>query len=43
MYTDAKGSYERFLAAGTGLEDEEFQARQRIIVIDKILQKKLGK
>ena len=43
MYTEAKESYERFLAAGTGLEDEEFQARQRIKVIDKILQKKLGK
>jgi len=43
MYTEAKESYERFLAAGTGMEDEELQARQRIIVIDKILQKKLGK
>ena len=43
MYTEAKGNYERFLAAGTGLEDEEFQARQRIKVIDKILEKKLGK
>jgi tetratricopeptide (TPR) repeat protein len=43
MYTDAKASYERFLAAKTGLEDEEFQARQRIIVINKVLQKKLGK
>lgn len=43
MYTDAKASYERFLAAKTGMEDEEFQARQRIIVINKVLQKKLGK
>jgi tetratricopeptide (TPR) repeat protein len=43
MYTEAKGSYERFLATGSGLEDEEFQSRQRIKVIEKILQKKLGK
>jgi len=29
MYTEAKASYERFLAAGAGLEKEEFQSRQR--------------
>jgi superkiller protein 3 len=43
MYTEAKGNYERFLATGSGLEDEEFQSRQRIKVIEKILEKKLGK
>lgn len=43
MYTEAKGNYERFLATGAGLEDEEFQSRQRIRAIEKILEKKLGK
>jgi tetratricopeptide (TPR) repeat protein len=43
MYTEAKGNYERFLATGAGLEDEEFQSRQRIKVIERILEKKLGK
>ena len=43
MYAEAKGSYERFLATGSGLKDEEFQSRQRIKVIEKILEKKLGK
>lgn len=43
MYPEAKDSYERFLAAGTGMEDEEFQARERLKVIDKILQKKFGR
>ncbi len=43
MYPEAKESYERFLAAGTGMEDEEFQARERIKVIDKILQKKFSR
>ena len=42
-YTEAKGNYEKFLATGSGLDDEEFQARQRLKVIQKILDKKLGK
>ena len=43
QYTDAKGNYEQFLATGAGREDEQFQARERIKVIQKILDKKLGK
>jgi tetratricopeptide (TPR) repeat protein len=43
MYTEAKSDYERFLAAKPGMEDEEFKARQRLLAIEKILAKGLGK
>ena len=39
MYLEAQASYESFVALGSGLEDEEWKARQRIEAIGKILEK----
>ena len=39
MYPEALASYESFLTLGSGLEDEEWKAGQRIIVIKKVLHK----
>jgi tetratricopeptide (TPR) repeat protein len=40
LHVVAKADYERFLAMKSGLEDEEFKSRQRIIVITKVLERK---
>lgn len=39
MYPEALASYESFLALGAGLEDEEWKAGQRILLIKQILGK----
>ena len=40
MHVEAKADYEKFLSMQSGLEDEDFKARQRIKVIDKVLERK---
>jgi tetratricopeptide (TPR) repeat protein len=40
LYQEAKASYEAFLAAAPGLEDEEFKPRQRLRVIALVLSKR---
>ena len=40
MHVEAKADYEKFLSMQSGLEDEEFKARQRIKVINKVLERK---
>ena len=39
MYPEALASYQRFLTQGSGMENEEWKAEQRIIVIKKVLEK----
>ena len=37
LYPDAKASYEAFLGAGAGMEDEEWKSRQRLRIIELVL------
>lgn len=39
LYEAALASYQRFLATNPGMEDEEWKARQRIKVINRVLEK----
>jgi superkiller protein 3 len=40
LYEEAKASYEKFLAQGAGMEDEEFKSRERLKVIHRLLEKR---
>ena len=40
LYQEAKASYEKFLAQGSGLADEEWKSRERLKVINRLLEKK---
>ncbi len=40
LYLEAKASYEKFLAQGSGLADEEWKSRERLKVINRLLEKK---
>jgi superkiller protein 3 len=40
LYKEAQASYEAFLAASSGLEDEEWKSRQRLHVIELVLSKR---
>jgi tetratricopeptide (TPR) repeat protein len=39
LYKEALASYEQFLATNPGMEDEEWKSRQRIKVINRVLEK----